>query len=173
MRRPGKAPDKGRGEPLMWEIGAKEKRYQPWTCGDDCWAGIFLGSEDSFPAKHRYASRANGRRSEAAEEDGSHEQVMMGKMRAKGRMDAQSIWWVGDLLAGLSNTWFHPTWVDTMQAAPWRKSWSCADHATGGRGADRGRCSAKGHSDSCGSILVPQNHGEIMHLLSLAQARLL
>ena len=37
------------------------------------------------------------------------------------------------------------------------------DHTTGGRGADRGRCSSTDHRDRCGSTLVPYNHKEIVY----------
>ena len=38
------------------------------------------------------------------------------KIRSKGRMDAESRWWVTELLAADSeNAWIHPGWEDTMQ----------------------------------------------------------
>ena len=36
------------------------------------------------------------------------------KVRAKGRMDANS-WWVSDLLAGCEKAWLHAGWEDIME----------------------------------------------------------
>ena len=38
------------------------------------------------------------------------------KITSKGRMDAESQWWVTELLAADSEkAWIHPGWEDTMQ----------------------------------------------------------
>ena len=38
------------------------------------------------------------------------------KIRSKGRMDAESRWWVTELLAAdCEKAWIHPGWEDTMQ----------------------------------------------------------
>ena len=41
---------------------------------------------------------------------------LMKKIRSKGRMDAESRWWVCELLAAdCGKAWMHPGWEDMMQ----------------------------------------------------------
>ena len=46
------------------------------------------------------------------------------EIRSKGRMDADSGWWVSELLAAdCDKAWIHPGWEDTMQTGliGWRR----------------------------------------------------
>ena len=66
--------------------------------------------------------RLQSKQEDSAEEEETKQQQRMvimkellKKIRSKGRMNAESRWWVTELLADCENAWIHPGWEDTLQ----------------------------------------------------------
>ena len=105
---------KGRGAPLEWRRVRGSKKYRKkWR--EDCWARIFaLFREYNL-------QRLQSKQEESAEEEEMKQQQrfmkdLTKKISPKGRMDAESRWWVTELLvADCEKAWIHPGWEDTMQ----------------------------------------------------------
>ena len=87
-----------------------------WSGGVCAEARIFVFSEYNL-------QRLQNKQEESAEEGEMKQQQRMKivkdsrkKIRSKGRMDAESRWWVTELLAAdCEKAWMHPGWKDTMQ----------------------------------------------------------
>ena len=91
---------RGRGAPLEWKRVRSNKKYRIRKWGEDCWARIFsLFREYSL-------QRLESKPEESTEEEERKKQQRMKimkdltkKIRSKERMDAESRWWVSELLA--------------------------------------------------------------------------
>ena len=108
---------RGRGAPLEWRRVRKNKKYRISMWGEDCWAR-------TFPLFREYnLQRLQCKQEESTKEEEMKQQQRMTtmkdlikKIRSKGRMDAESRWWVSELLAAdCQKAWTHTTWEDTMQ----------------------------------------------------------
>ena len=106
-------------EVLLWNGGgcAKNKKYRIRKWAEDCWARIFsLFREYNL-------QRLQGKQEEPTEGEEMKQQQRMQiiqdltrKIRSKGRMDAESRWWVTELLAAdCEKAWIHAGWEDTVQ----------------------------------------------------------
>ena len=108
---------KGRGAPLEWRRVRRSKKDKIGKWKEDWWARIFaLFREYNL-------QRLQSKQEESTEGEEMMQQQRMRivkdltrKIRSKGRMDAESRWWVTELLAAdCENAWIHPGWEDTMQ----------------------------------------------------------
>ena len=91
---------RGRGGPLEWRRVRENKIYKIRKWREDCWARIFsLSGEYNL-------QRLHSKQDESTEEDEMKQQQRMKitkdltkKIRSKARMDAESRWWVTELVA--------------------------------------------------------------------------
>ena len=88
---------------------SKKHRIRKWE--EDCWARIFALFRE-------YLQRLQSKQEDPVEEEEMNQQQrikimedLTKKIRSKGRMDAESQWWVTDC----EKAWIHPGWNDTMQ----------------------------------------------------------
>ena len=107
---------RGRSAPLEWTEVRKDKKYRiMW--GEDCWARIFV-----FVQRNNW-QRLHSKQDVSTEVAEMKQQRRMKimrdltrKIRSKGRMDAESRWWVTELLAAdCEKAWIHAGWEDTVQ----------------------------------------------------------
>ena len=107
---------KGRSAQLEWRRGAQKqerqnKKVERRLLGQN----LRLVQRTQLAATARQAGGVGGRRGR----DESAAVIMKDltkKIRSKGRMDAESRWWVSELLAAdCEKAWIHPGCEDTMQ----------------------------------------------------------
>ena len=85
------------------------KRYAEKTAGQE-----FLPySERQTCSVCKACTRS--RRKEKSEAASKNERKMAKKITSKGRIDADSRWWVAELLADCEKAWLQPGWEDIMQ----------------------------------------------------------
>ena len=100
------------------EAGAQKQERQNKKVGKKT-----AGPESSPCSENTTSQRLQSKQEESAEEEEMKQQQRMKimkdltqKIRSKGRMDAESRWWVAELLAAdCEKAWIHPGWEDTMQ----------------------------------------------------------
>ena len=107
---------RGRGARWSGDWCAKARNTEQESGVQDCWARIF-----AFFREYNL-QRLESKQEESAEEGEMKQQRRMKerkdltkKIRSKGRMDAESRWWVTELLAAdCEKAWIHPGWEDTV-----------------------------------------------------------